>query len=188
MTEAWRQVFAQLPSKARVYPKECSRFVKVLGWLQPWNRARWPGVTVTVGFTIYMPVKMIGTDDGAMILAHEAQHVIDADRFTRVGFVLLYLFALPTMLTMRAWFEARAIEAQARAMVDVYGEGATPEYVERWAADRADLFSGSMDLWMAPWARRGLQRRFMLAAAEQHRAVGRAGTSVRIINLAVSAL
>lgn len=162
--EAWRREVLNLPDYCTLAVKEDSRMASFLGWLQPWNRAGWATRAITLGFTIRIPADFVGTDYGARVVAHEAQHVVDAKRLTRVGLVLAYLLAFPVVLTARAWIEVRGFEAEARAMVRAYGGAGL---YDAWAARVAGEFVGGGYLFMAPWGRKWAYKRIMAAVVDE---------------------
>jgi hypothetical protein len=82
--------------------------MRFLGALLFFNPSFMSTYTTTIGHTIYMPKKDIGTDRGARILLHEGVHVGDYERWGLL-FSLSYLLLLPAGLTMRAHWEWRAV-------------------------------------------------------------------------------
>ncbi len=79
-----------------------------------------------------------------MVVSHELKHVLDAIQFTPLFFVLSYLLAFPVLLTMRAFWEWRAVQASIEEIVRVYGD------VSEAQLDAfADTFVGPGYLWMA---------------------------------------
>lgn len=162
-TDAWKREVLNLPDYVRVVPKEESRLAAFLGWLQPWNRKTWADRAITLGFTVCIPAAYIGSNYGASVVAHEAQHAADAKRLTRVGFALAYLFP-PALLTFRAWLEVRGFEAEARAMVRQLGGSGL---YDAWATRVAGVFVGPSYLFMAPWGRKWAYRRIMAAVVDE---------------------
>jgi hypothetical protein len=103
---------------------------------------------VAVGSTVYLRHRLLGTDEGADILRHEAQHVRDWRRFGLL-FWLTYLAALPAGPSLRAFWEWRAYRVSLRAAFERRGavDAATRAWVVRQFAARAPY------LWMWPFRR-----------------------------------
>lgn len=130
----------------QVVDKRDSRLMRVIGWLlTPVNPTFLDGYITTIGFTVYMGVELIGTDTGYRALRHEAVHVAQYARW-RWLFLLSYLFAFPTVLTMRAYWElqAHAEDIRVRAKERGYASDGFLEQIAR-------QFTGSSYLWMLPF-------------------------------------
>ncbi len=130
----------------KVVKKSESRLMRVIGWLlTPVNPTFLDGYITTIGFTVYMGADLIGTDTGYRALRHEAVHVAQYVRW-RWLFSLSYLFAFPTVLTMRAYWELQA-----------YAEDIRVRYEERGYVDDDFLewivgqFTDGSYLWMLPF-------------------------------------
>jgi hypothetical protein len=177
----WKREVQALPDYVRVAPKEESRLAAFLGWLQPWSRKSWARRAITLGFTVYMPEAQIGSDEAAPTVAHEGKHATDAKKLTRVVFALAYLFP-PALITFRALLEVRGFEAEARAMVRLYG--ASGAY-EKWARGIGDTFAGASYFFMAPWGRGWVFKRLMAAVVDELRRRGEWGAYVEANRQAV---
>ena len=148
LSQRWRRF--------KVVEKRASRLMRVIGWLlTPVNPTFLESYVTTIGFTVYMGADLIGTHRGYRVLRHEAVHVAQYARW-RWLFSLSYLFAFPTVLTMRAYWELQA-----------YAEDIRVRHEERGVVDDAFLewiagqFTDSSYLWMLPfpkWVMRVLKR------------------------------
>jgi hypothetical protein len=124
---------------------------KVFGWLHH-NFFRWAAAT-TIGFTIYFDNYHFETDRGVEILKHEAVHMHDYARWGLL-FSLSYIFLLPVVFTMRAYWEWRGYQETLRSIHEEY-KYCTPEYYKiimdhhcQWVAG---IFFDYSYLWMFPF-------------------------------------
>ena len=105
--------------------------LRIIPQSESWVFRRLPGAwkrfTITMavpglGWRVYVPDSLFRDERGMNVtLRHELVHLRDAQRFTRLGFLFMYLFLLPFGLTLRSWLEYRAYCETVRATVDVYG-------------------------------------------------------------------
>ncbi len=95
----WDAELAALPG-IRIRPFTDSRLFGLL------RRCGWRMSAMTLGRTIWMHPGIIGTDDGAQTLRHEAVHVRDQARWGPLFFISYFL--LPIGPSFRAVWEARA--------------------------------------------------------------------------------
>jgi hypothetical protein len=135
----------------RVVTKEDSLLMRTLYWLLAmplWNRVFLTHYTTVLVYRVYMPRALIGTDAGYRTLRHERVHMRDARRTGILPFAISYLFLLPTVLTLRAYWELRAYVETLR--VELEETGAIPdESLERIAT----RFTGSDYFFMCPFPR-----------------------------------
>ena len=65
----------------------------------------WPMAAMTLGSTVYLQRKYVGTDLGWEILFHELVHVRQFKRWTIPGFLIAYVLLLPAGPGLRAALE-----------------------------------------------------------------------------------
>ncbi len=130
----------------RVREKRESRLMRVISTLlRPVNPTFLDRYVTTIGFTVYMGADLVGTERGYHALRHEAVHVTQYERWGWL-FSLSYLFALPTVFTMRAHWEFEA-----------YAETIKARHEERRVVSNlflnriADQFTSGAYLWMCPF-------------------------------------
>ena len=102
----------------------------------------------------YMPEKFIGTLTGYEILRHERVHLRDAKKYPII-FELSYLLFLPTVFSMRAFWEFRAYCESLKAQNELYGYIST-----RNLNFYIDQFVGSSYFFMFPF-KKTLRRKFL---------------------------
>ena len=104
----------------------------------------------TVGTTVYVTPSWDKQTDASRIitLRHERVHMRQARRYTRPVFSFLYLFALPSIWTFRAKFEAEAYEETMRAAVEFHGTGSLDDKLK---ASIVKHFTSAEYFWMKPF-------------------------------------
>ena len=141
----------------RLIPKERSPMMRVLyrALLMPlWCPDFMGSFTTVLVSRVYMPARLIGTDDGYGVLRHERVHMRDCFRTGVLPFALSYVFLLPAVLTMRSVWEMRGYAETMRVELEREGRisDETLAHVER-------QFTSSSYLWMCPFP--GLVRRWV---------------------------
>jgi len=127
---------------------------KVFGWLHH-NFFRWAAAT-TIGFTVYFDDNHFETDRGVEILRHEAAHMHDYSRWGLL-FSLSYIFLLPVVFTMRAYWEWRGYKESLRSIHEEYKHYKInkPSYyayvIEYYCQWVASVFCGPGYFWMFPF-------------------------------------
>lgn len=109
------------------FPKLCVR-----AWDDHWLFKHWAKAgfaAMTMYNTVYMRKDLIGTDRGVEAMRHEMAHVRDQHKYT-VLFFLSYALLLPTVLTMRAFWEWRGYKETLRSLHEEYAhyKNDQPEY------------------------------------------------------------
>ena len=133
----------------RLIPKEESAFMKTLYYgalMFLWCPEFMADYTTVIIARVYMPRSLIGTEAGYLTLRHERVHIEDCFRWGVLPFVLSYLFLLPTVFSLRAYWEMRAYKETLRAEMEMYGEvsDARLEQIRR-------QFTSSAYFWMFPF-------------------------------------
>jgi hypothetical protein len=100
--------------------------------------------TVVFGTTVYMPRWMIGTDNGADILRHEAVHMRDSKKYH--AFYLLSYIMLPIGPSGRAFWEYRGYCESMKAYYERHKE--IPDWLIEFYVSQ---FTTSSYLWMFPF-------------------------------------
>ncbi len=147
---------AELPRFAIRF-KNQSWVMRVLGWLLFFNRRFMTSYTTTMFGKVYFPSETWLSETGPLrayrMLRHEAVHLRDARRFP-ILFQLTYLLILPTVFTMRAFWEYRAYKESIRVVWET--EGRVPQGLIDVIVKQ---FTTAAYLWMFPFGR-FLRRRF----------------------------
>jgi hypothetical protein len=116
----------------RLVSKERSPFMRLLAALLFFNRGFLTGYTTTIGYRVYMPAALIGSDEGWRVLRHERVHL---EQFRRhpVWFPVSYLLFAPALVTMRAVWEMEGYVESMRAELEETGTIAadTVDWIER---------------------------------------------------------
>lgn len=117
--------------------------------------------TTVLGSSVFLPQppEEIVPDVLSSTLAHELVHQLDQRRWGPL-FYLSYGFCLPSIRSLRAYWERRAYAVD---LLLARERGGSPE-VERVAELIAELFAGRAYLWM--WAGRGASRRYLQPVVE----------------------
>jgi hypothetical protein len=102
--------------------------------------------TTTLISWVYMPAHLFDTRQGYQVLRHEEVHIRDCLRTGVFPFVISYLFVLPAVVTLRAYWELRAYRESMRVKLEL--DGTIPESTVEWIAGR---FTSSDYLWMCPF-------------------------------------
>ncbi len=147
----------------RIIPKDQSplmRWLYRLLGMRWWNPRFMEDYTTVLITRVYMPQRLIDTDDGYEVLRHEAVHIRDCIGTGVLPFVLSYLLVLPAVLTMRAFWEFRGYKET--MLVELERTGTIADETVEWIAER---FTGPDYLWMFPFPR--LIRK-LLAKARQN--------------------
>ena len=120
-------------------------------WLLKHMGKGWAGITLYN--TIYIRKAYAGTARGEEVIAHEKQHWRDQQRWP-VFFFLTYIFVLPALLSMRAFWEWRAYKETLR-VVHMQNKDGDPkhyeymmDYTSEWVASQ---FCESGYVWMFPF-------------------------------------
>ena len=147
--DLFRQLALQLKHKYKKFSlvaKEDSKLMRFFGWIShPFSPYFMTDYATTIGYTVYMPRDWIGTSNGYAVLRHEAVHVKDYHKFKWLMSISSVLL-LPTILTMRAFWEYRAYVESMRAEFDLTGtiDPTTVSYI-------AEEFTGISYGWMFPF-------------------------------------
>ncbi|MGK0360509.1 MAG: hypothetical protein ACI9U2_002822 [Bradymonadia bacterium] len=148
----------------RVCYKDESRLQRLIGRLiWPFNRTYCTQYTTVMFGRVYFPNRdwcaRWGPEALYGILRHEAVHLSDMRRFAGL-FQLSYLFALPSVFTMRAVWEWRGYLETMRVEAELHG------YIsDSLITHIAQRFTGSDYLYMCPFP--GFVRRRLLKARER---------------------
>lgn len=103
-----------------------------------------------VGYRIYLPKYLWETPRGYALIRHETVHLRQHKRFTRILFLLMYLFP-PTILTFRAKFELEAYKEQLHAYNDLNQWYGLNYNLHKLCHEFTDLFCNSTYVWMFPF-------------------------------------
>lgn len=141
----------ELPRFALAYKDESrlQRAIGVVVW--PFNRTYCTHYTTVMLGKVYFPSRawVARRDPESLygLLRHEAVHLRDMRRFPLI-FQLSYLFALPTGLTARAFWEWRGYLETIRVHAELHGEvpDGLLDFIER-------RFTGPDYLYMCPFPR-----------------------------------
>jgi hypothetical protein len=150
-TPQWDAQVARLTAQFPKFQAKMFSDSKFWGWMK---RNVMKGATgLTVFSTVYVEDEQFGTDRGVEVLKHEAAHVEDQLKWN-ILFFLSYFLLLPTVLTMRAFWEWRGYREDLRSIHEQYKDG-DPEYYKyitdfycQWVTSQ---FTGTMYLWMFPF-------------------------------------
>lgn len=147
----------------RLVPKERSPLMRALygALLMPlWCPDFMESYTTVLVSRVYMPARLIGTDQGYGVLRHERVHMRDCFRSGVLPFVVSYLLLLPAVVTLRSVWEMRGYAETMR--VELEREGRVSDEL---LAHIARQFTSSNYLWMCPfpglverWVRRTRDR------------------------------
>ena len=116
------------------------------------NLLKWVAA-VTICNTVFMKDEYFGTDRGANVLVHEGVHVEDWNRWY-VLMTISYVLLLPTVFSMRAYWEWRAYKEDLRSTHEQFKHMPLPQYMQimnsycEWIAG---VFCGSHYFWMFPF-------------------------------------
>jgi hypothetical protein len=149
---AFRDTVARLKRTHRTFrlvEKHRSPLMKTIYWglLMFWWCPRFmESYTTTLISWVYMPADLFDTWEGYKILRHEQVHIRDCLHTGIIPFVLSYLFFLPTVFTLRAWWEFRAYRETMKVEKELTGTIA--ESTVTWITAR---FTSSEYLWMCPF-------------------------------------
>ncbi len=133
----------------KLIPKETSKFMKflyVVLLMKFWNVNFMTDYTTTILARVYMPQKIINTSMGYKVLRHEMIHIQDCYKTGFILFWFSYLFTLPTVFTMRAFWEFRAYKETLKVHKELYGF--IPEIT---IYNIVEEFASSKYLWMCPF-------------------------------------
>jgi hypothetical protein len=154
----------------RLVPKERSPLMRLLyrALLMPlWCPDFMGSYTTVLVSWVYMPARLIGTDQGYGVLRHERVHMRDCFRTGVLPFAVSYVLLLPAVLTLRSVWEMRGYAETMR--VELEQEGRISDEL---LAHVARQFTSSSYLWMCPfpgfverWVRRTRDR--VLAARRE---------------------
>jgi len=136
----------------------------VLG-MRWWNPRFMEDYTTVLITRVYMPRRLIGTEDGYEVLRHEAVHIRDCLATGVLPFVLSYVFLLPSVLTFRAFWEYRGYRETMK--VELERNGTISDETLEWIVRR---FTGPDYLWMFPFPKliRRLLRRTRARLLSRH--------------------
>lgn len=116
---------------------------------------KWAAAT-TRGYTVYFRDDHFGVPRGVEIIKHEAAHMADYKRWG-ILFTLSYLLLLPTVFTMRAYWEWHGYKETLRSVHDEYAQYkiTQPDYyiyiMHYYCQWVAGIFAGPGYLWMFPF-------------------------------------
>jgi hypothetical protein len=137
------------------------RVIAVLVW--PFNRTYATAYTTVMGGVVWMPSRgwRAGRSPESLyaLLRHEAVHLRDMRRFP-ILFPLTYALVLPTVFTLRSYWEARAYTESLRVEAELTGR-IDDKTIEALVA----RFAGPDYLFMAPFRR--ATRRYFEARREE---------------------
>jgi len=144
----WVQVVEKLEAEFpdfKVVVKDESKLMRLFGALLKWfNPEFMERFTTTLGYTIYVPKNIIGTEGGADILLHEAVHLRDSKKW-KLLYYLSYVI-LPIGPSFRAIWELRAYTESMQIEYNKFG------YVTDNTIDFiASQFTGPGYLFMFPF-------------------------------------
>lgn len=140
----------------KVVPKQQSPLMKVLAYFARHLAADWmQSFSLTLGYRVYMPEDLLGTDAGYRVLFHERQHIRDFSPW----FALSYLLLLPLGPSVRAYWEFRGYREAMRVWLQDFGQ--IPDDLLDFISWQ---FTGSNYGWMWPF-KKDIRRR--LEAARQ---------------------
>ncbi len=150
----------------KLVEKGSSKFMRALSWLMFFSKGFMKDYTTTIGKTVYMPQSIIGTYTGYEVLRHERIHILDAKKWCLL-MPLSYIFLLPSVVTMRAYWEFRGYSESLKVAWETAGKPRNPDgspwmnpsNVE-WAIRQ---FTGPDYLWMFPFPKT-LRRAFAEAS------------------------
>lgn len=140
-----------------VVPKETSKlmmFINAILLMKFWNPRFMSNYTTVMFNTVYMPSRLINSDPGYAVLRHELIHMRDAKMFP-VFYELSYIVLLPTVFSMRAFWEYRGYCESLRVLDENQGF-VTDKQLETIVQN----FVGPSYLFMCPF-RNFIKRRFM---------------------------
>jgi hypothetical protein len=143
----WDEVIVLLRSefpKLKIIPKSESKLMKLLALVMFWNPSFMDAFTVVFGNNVYMPQRIIGTDQGADILRHEAVHMRDSKKY-HIFYALSYII-LPIGPSGRAFWEFRGYKESMRAEYERYGR-VFDQSIDFWVSQ----FTGPNYLFMFPF-------------------------------------
>ena len=121
--QAWDEMLVKYRKefpKLRVLSFEDS---KILSYL---SKHGWGMAGVTLYNTIYLRKDYLGTDRGIEIMKHEMAHVRDVHKWN-ILYLISYFLILPTVLSMRAFWEWRGYREDLKSVREQY-EFAEPSY------------------------------------------------------------
>jgi len=150
-TQAWNTEITRLTT---AYPKFKARLYtdsRVWGWFKK-HILKWAAAT-TVGYTVYFDASQYGTNRGAETLKHEGAHIADWKRWN-VLMTFSYIFLLPAVFTMRAYWEWQGYKETLRSVHDEYKMTSASYYAyvtDYYCQFVADEFAGPNYLWMFPF-------------------------------------
>lgn len=132
--------------KFGVAVKENSKLMKFLFlFIGIFNKSWMSNFTMTIGYTVYMPKALVGSDAGYRVLRHEAMHIADYHKW-KILFGLSYLLLLPTVLTFRAYWEFRGYRESMVVEAEDFG------YISDSTIDViTEQFTSLNYVWMCPF-------------------------------------
>jgi hypothetical protein len=146
MSLLWDATLSRIQRERSGFEVKSIEGSKIFGTLQ---KLGWGMAAITVWKTVYMKQYLINTDRGADVLAHERIHVLDQARWN-ILFFLSYFLLLPSIFTMRAFWEWRAYKEDLR-IIWINHHISNPEYTEYYAQWVASHFSSAGYGWMFPF-------------------------------------
>jgi hypothetical protein len=133
----------------RLVPKERSPLMRALYralFMPLWCPDFMESYTTVLVSWVYMPARLIGTDQGYGVLRHERVHMRDCFRTGVLPFAASYLLLLPSVLTLRSVWEMRGYAETMR--VELEREGRISDEL---LGHIAHQFTSSSYLWMCPF-------------------------------------
>lgn len=122
LVQAKRDEIKSRHKNFEVLVKEDSKFMRVLAklvWL--FNREFLTRYATTINGKIYLPRDLHYTRFELELLDHEEEHINQEEKYTRPLFYFLYLFVLPSVLSMCAYFEYKVYLRSIDIKYELYG-------------------------------------------------------------------
>lgn len=143
------EIIKQEFPKLQIIPKEESKIMKfifAITLMRFWNPSFMKRYITVMFGSIYMPKAFIGTPIMVDVLRHELVHLRDAKKYPILFELSYVLFPLPTIFTMRSYWEFRGYCESIKAINDRYGY-VTENTINFFVAQ----FTGPSYLWMCPF-------------------------------------
>lgn len=131
--------------KFKIVEKGSSGLMRFLNFfVKLWNPRFMTNMTTVLGTTVYMPQYLIGTDDGYVILRHEAIHMRDFKKWWML--MPITYFIPPAGPSMKAIWEFRGYKETLRVWHELGWR--TDDAMIDWLVSQ---FTGPAYLWMWPF-------------------------------------
>ena len=148
----YSQIIAEIKKEFpnfEVIVKEDSKLMKFIYYISLmflWNNVFMTRYTTVMFGKVYTQKRWIGTEGLYRTLRHERVHLRDAKKFP-VLFELSYLLVLPTVFSMRAFWEYRAFKETLKVLAETQSGNVTSSQLD----NIMDCFTSSHYLWMFPF-------------------------------------